>query len=343
MNVCHVNLSRHFNGSGRQALHLIKQQLREGYTLTIIARHNSPFAQKVEKLPCRLIVTRNSFLKQSAKLNCDVVHAHEDLAAQWAYMQNMRHDTPYIITRRLDKPLPSKYLLLKAYQKAHTLVGLSAKLVENLHTQFPKSTCIKIPSSPISYPVNQNKVDQIWSAHAHKTLILQASFLGKDKGFDTSIEAAKLLEERGSAVHFLFLGNGPERENLQKQANNVSNVFFMSQQDDMGSWFASANMLIHPSRSEGLGAILLEAMAAGLPTIASNTGGIPDLIDDRKTGLLIAPRNAEALANAIEELVNDQTLRETIQSGAKERLSDFDISHTSALYTQLYQNIAQVS
>jgi len=84
MKVCHINLSRRFSGSERQTLHLIKQQLREGHKLTIVARHNSVFEKEVEKLPCKLIVTRSSFTNQSSKLKnqCDLFHAHDEQGAK---------------------------------------------------------------------------------------------------------------------------------------------------------------------------------------------------------------------------------------------------------------------
>lgn len=339
MKVCHVNLARNFGGSERQTLLLITQQLREGYALTVVARHNSPFAQEVAKLPCQLITTRTSLTRQSAKLNklCEIVHAHEPGAAKWAYMQNLRHACPYVITHRTGKQVQDKYLLLKSYTKAHSLIGLSNTIVNNLKAQFPEQNCVRIPSSPVSYPVNQNKVDQIWSAHAYKTLILQATNLGKEKGYDVTIDAAKILEQANIPVHLLLLGNGSETERLKNQAQGLSNVFFMSHQKDMGTWFASANFLIHPSHQEGLGSVILEAMAAGLPVIASNTGGIPDIIEHEQTGLLIEPSNADELASAIKRLVADQALQKQLQSGAKEKLKEFDISLTNKLYTDVYK------
>ena len=113
----------------------------------------------------------------------------------------------------------------------------------------------------------------------------------------------------------------------------------MCKQEDMGTWFASANLLIHPSYKEGLGSVILEAMAAGLPVIASNTGGIPDIIENEKTGLLIEPGNAQELADAIERLANDQKLREQLQAEAKETLPAFEISQTSKLYKDLYTQV----
>src|SRR5690606_23402935 len=143
--------------------------------------------------------------------------------------------------------IKSKYLSLKAYTKANALVGLSNKIVSKLKEQFPDKNCVRIPSSPVSYPVNQNKVDQIWSAHAHKTLVLQASYLGKDKGHDVTIVAAKLVAKYNSPVHLLLPGNGSEAEDLTEQDQGLKDVFFMSHPAEMRTWFASANLFIHPS------------------------------------------------------------------------------------------------
>ena len=341
MKICHVNLARSFSGSERQTLLLITQQLRDGNKLTVIARANSAFALEVGKLPCKLITIRSSLMSQSAKLNkhCDIVHAHERYAAQWAYIQNLRHGTAYVITHRTDMPIKNKYLSLKAYEKAHALIGLSNKIVTTLNKQFEDQCCVRIASSPVSYPVNQNKVDQIWSAHSHKTLVLQAGYVGKKKGFDVTIEAAKILQQKNIPVHLLLLGDGPETETLKKQAKGLENVFFLSHQKDMGTWFASANLLIQPSKSEGLGSVILEAMAAGLPVIASNTGGIPDIIEHEQTGLLIEPGNVQELASAIERVVSDAELRNRLQAEAKEKLSQFEISRTAQRYTDLYKQV----
>tara|TARA_R110001592_G_scaffold66617_3_gene204614 strand:+ start:7042 stop:8073 length:1032 start_codon:yes stop_codon:yes gene_type:complete len=341
MKVCHINLSRRFSGSERQTLLLIKQQLREGYKLTIVARHNSAFEKEVGKLPCKLIGTRSSFTKQSAKLNkqCELFHAHDEQGAKWAYMQNLKYGSPYIITHRHDKAVLNKYFSTKAYENAHALVGLSTSIVNALKAKFSHKKCVKIPSSPVTYPLNQNKVDQIWSSHAYKFLVMHATSLEKHKGFDVTLNAARILQEKNSPVHFLLLGSGPQEVDLRNQAEALHNVFFMSTQQDMGTWFASANLLIHPSYKEGLGSVILEAMAAGLPVIASNTGGIPDIIENEKTGILIEPGNAQELASAIERLANDQGLREQLQSAAKEILPKFEISQTSKRYHELYKQI----
>lgn len=341
MKICHINLSRRFSGSERQILQLIKQQLREGCKISIVARHGSAFAQEVEKLPCTLITTRSCFLNQSAKLAkaCEIFHAHDENAAQWAYMQQLKHGSPYVITHRHTRPLTDKYFSTKTYQKAAALIGISSPIVTSLQHKFNQKPCFKIPSAPVVYPVNQNKVDQIWASHAFRFLVLQASTLEKHKGFDVTLKAAKLLQDKNSQIHFLLLGKGPLEESLIKEAESLKNVFFMSKQIDMGTWFASANILIHPAHKEGLGSVILEAMAAGLPVIASNTGGIPDIVHHDETGLLIEPGNAQALADAIERIANDKALAERLQTTAKANLPAYDITQASKQYADVYKQV----
>ena len=345
INICHVNLARGFSGGERQTLLLIKQQLREGLRLIVVARQNSPFAREVEKLPCQLITTRHWFTNHKTNLHklCDLIHVHEGQAVYWALIQNLLYGCPYIITRRIDNPIKSKYFSNLAYQKARALVGLSAEIVKVMQAAHPNKKCLKIPSSPVNYPGNQNKVDQIWSAHGYKFLVIQAGNLLKHKGFDVTLKAARLLQEQGLDMHFLLLGEGPEKEALMKQAEGLKNVSFMGKQNDMGTWFASANLLIHPSYSEGLGSVILEAMAAGLPVIGSRAGGIPDIIDDEQSGLLVQAGDAEALAKAIKRIAESESLRKQLLVGAREKLKSFDITTTTKLYIQLYNELLQES
>lgn len=343
MKICHVNLARHFSGSERQTIHLIKQQLREGYQITVVARHNTPFAKEAEKLPCALITTRKLLPNHSAKLNkqCQLVHAHDEHAAKWSLNQHSFYRTPYIITRRTTQAFSNKNVSIKAYKKAGALVGLSSAIVTTLENQFPDKACYRIPSSGIAYPIDQNKVDQIWSSHGYKFLVMQATLMDQKKGVDVTLEAARMLQKKNMEVHFLLLGSGPQKQDLMQQAKDLNNVFFMSKQDDMGTWFASANLLVHPSQSEGLGAVILEAMVAGLPVVATNVGGIPDLIESEHTGLLIQPGDAQSLADAIERMAADQQLRQQLQANAKQKIKQFDITAATKHYHNVYQHVIQ--
>ena len=159
------------------------------------------------------------------------------------------------------------------------------------------------------------------------------------KGHDVSIAAAKILANSAPNCHLYILGDGPEEENLKMLASGLQNVHFVGKQSNMGAWFEAADLLIHPSYSEGLGSVILEAQAAELPVIGARAGGIPDIIQDGENGLLIEPGDARTLAQAIISIRDDQTLRDTLRKGAETSLKDFAIEVCAKRYDGLYQNL----
>ena len=343
MHICHVNLASGFSGGERQTLQLITRQLKEGYQLTVVANPKSPFVDEIKKLNCKLILASH-FSKQHKKsvtAGCDVIHVHEGRAIYWALIQSKRFGVPYIVTRRIDNPLKNKWLSNLAYSNATALIGLSNEIVDKIKERHPNQVTYKIPSSPVSYSVEQDNVDTIWRRFSNQFLVIQAGNLLHHKGHETTVEAAKLLQEMDSNIHIALLGDGAEREKLESLVKeyDLHNVSFLGKQNRMGDWFAAADLLIHPSYSEGLGSVILEAMGAKLPVIGSNAGGIPDIIDDQESGLLVEAKNPQALANAIYEVATDKPLRNKLINGGQEKLALFDIKYTTSLYRDVYQTI----
>jgi len=341
MNICHVNLASGFSGGERQTLQLIKQQILKGYKLTVIANPKSPFVDEIKKLPIKLVLVSH-FIRAHSKAitaGCDLVHVHEGRAIYWAWLQNLLYHVPYIVTRRIDNPLKNKFLSNLAYQKASRLIGLSEAIVDAIKVRHPNAATHKIPSSPVVYPVNDEVVAKIKAQFKDKVIVIQASNLLKHKGHNISIEAFKLLQSRHPELQLVLLGDGPEKENLKQQSLGMSNVTFVGKQTDMGSWFSAADIFIHPSHSEGLGSVILEAIQAGLPVIGTNAGGIPDIIENNVSGLLVEAGNGKSLAEAITLMVEDEALKTRLLAGGKEKLKLFDIVYTCSLYDAIYRSM----
>lgn len=341
MHICHVNLASGFSGGERQTLQLIKQQVKLGYQLTVIANPKSPFVDEIKKLPCKLVFAPHFLMqhKKSITAECHLIHVHEGRAIYWAWLQSMLSAIPYVVTRRIDNPLKDKWLSRKAYEKASILVGLSNAITDAINIRHPNSNIHKIPSSPVVYPVNKEQLSDIKNQFGNKFVVIQAANLLKHKGHRTTIEAARSLQFSHPGIHFVLLGDGPERATLEKQAFGLTNVTFAGKQSEMGSWFAAADLLIHPSYSEGLGSVILEAIQAGLPVIGSRAGGIPDIIDDGVSGLLIESGDEQALADAIVSIASDNELKNSLIMGGRKKLKQFDIAYTCSLYEALYETI----
>ena len=339
MNICHVNLATGFSGGERQTLVLIKEQIKLGYTLTVVANPKSPFFVEVEKLNCRVFPSKHFLLGHRSIItkDCTLMHVHEGRAIYWAYIQKQLFKKPYIITRRIDNPLKKKALSLRAYEAASAITGVSNKVVEVVKQRHPKAHAVFIPDSPARYTSNPIEVKKIREQFEGKFLVIKAAKMYKHKGFDIAIEAAKLLNEINDDIQLALLGDGPEFEVLKAQAAGASNVYFMGDQKEIGNWFEAADLLIHTSHTEGMGSVILEAMAAGLPVIGSKAGGIPDVITHDESGLLFEIANAKQLSAHIKSIYHSKELRDKLVNGAAKHLNKFEVEATAQTYQSLYQ------
>lgn len=341
MHICHVNLASGFSGGEKQTLVLLQQQKALGYQLTVVANPASPFFQQAEALGCKMISAKKIWQAhhKEASAQCDLMHVHEGKAIYWALLQKLRSGIPYIITRRIDNPLKKKWLSEKAYHHAAHIVGVSQAVVQEVLKRHPNANCSFIPDSPARYQSNVDNVRAIRAQYQDKFLVIKAAKHLKHKGFDVAINAARILQQHSDKIHFILLGSGPEEQALKELASDLDNLSFAGNQSNMGDWFGAADLLIHTSYTEGMGSVILEAMAAGLPVIGSRAGGIPDVIQDQESGLLFDIGNAEQLASAILRIANDDTLRSRLIQGANINLSQFEIENTARRYEDLYAQI----
>ena len=153
-----------------------------------------------------------------------------------------------------------------------------------------------------------------------KKIILFVGNLFAVKGIEFLLAAISQVKRRDLRLY--LLGDGHLREELAATARQLEVddlCLFMGQRphDEVPVWLSAADCLVLPSLSEGFPTILVEAMMSGTPVVATAVGGVPEIVEHRKTGLLVPPRDPPALARAISELLTDQALAGTITENAK--------------------------
>ncbi len=159
-----------------------------------------------------------------------------------------------------------------------------------------------------------------------RTTVLFVGRLIKVKGVKYLIDAVKLLDPGKFELH--IAGDGPEHGNLEKTA--PENVFFHGYQTgkNLEELYRNADIFVLPSivddagYTEGLGTVLLEAANFSIPSIGTNVGGIPDIIRDGETGILVPQKDPAALAETIKTLAEDKTLCEKLTENARKHLKD---------------------
>jgi len=172
--------------------------------------------------------------------------------------------------------------------------------------------------------------------------VLFVGRLAPQKGVRNLVAAVGLLEDPSAQV--LLVGDGPERPALEREAQRIGvgdRLHFVGfvAHDRLPAVLAHADLLVLPSLYEELGTVLLEAMQAGLPIVASKTGGIPDVIENGVNGMLVAPGEPEALARAIDRLLADPGLTCQLSEGARERGKDYDWEVLAGRVLAVYRGV----
>ncbi len=168
-------------------------------------------------------------------------------------------------------------------------------------------------------------------------------YLYKNKGFDYLINAVKLLIKKNLNPLLIILGGGPEKnelKNLIEQLKLKKNIYILGETENASRLLRAFDIYACSSLKEGLSYTIIEAMTAGLPIVATNVGGNPELITDQKQGLIVESGNIEVLAQAIMTLKNNPVKANAYaQAAHKKALSDFEIESMIQKTNYLYQSL----
>ena len=198
---------------------------------------------------------------------------------------------------------------------------------------------------------------EVFRARSHETpyekgenpfMILCVGTLHEVKGQAYLIEACRQLQERGFNFECHFVGDGPDKKSLTElveQAVLSDKVRFDGSltRAEIARLLLDADVLTAPSvptsdgRREGIPVVLMEAMGSGVPVIASNLSGIPELVNDQLTGLLVPPRDATSLADALVSYLKDPDLRRRFGRAGREKVvGEFDLNQNAARLAQYF-------
>jgi glycosyltransferase involved in cell wall biosynthesis len=175
-----------------------------------------------------------------------------------------------------------------------------------------------------SYP-SESVIEEIkdkFSGKEKKVILLSVANLVPYKDYPTVLNALCKLKEQGYLFHYLIIGEGSERKSIELLINKLGmhgEVKFLGRQTDVKNYLHAADIFIHSSQGEGCSNSILEAMAAGLPVIASDTGGTPEIVD-AKVGRLFKYKDMDQLYLYIIELLESVELRKALGHESKERI-----------------------
>ena len=201
----------------------------------------------------------------------------------------------------------------------------AVKLILNSREKVPleKIDCIPYGIQPPSD--RYLKSNESWKKFSEPVRLIAVGRLVPEKAQGVMIDAVNILAMRNYKLSLSILGDGPLRTELEthiNQTNLAASVFLLGHQNNPYEWLQRADIFVLTSLWEGLSVALMEAMAIGLPVIATATGGTPELITHLQNGYLIPPNSPEALADAIEFLIHHPDVAKQMGENARKHISE---------------------
>ncbi|MGB5166593.1 MAG: glycosyltransferase family 4 protein [Woeseiaceae bacterium] len=336
-----MNLASEYRGGERQTELLIRELAGRGWQQRLLACEPGELLSRcadVENLEC-VEVARNPLAAGWALRGSTIAHSHEARSAYSGLLGRSLFGIPYLLTRRVVVPKKPAFLRDLAYRRATSVVGVSSAVAENLQARYPDLEVKVIADAHAGFESDDRVVEEIRSRYPGKTLIGHMGALDDAvKGQSTIIAAARLAAEQHPDWHFLLCGCGPDEQRFRDEIGSLQNIELVGWVDNVGDYLASFDLFVFPSISEALGSAILDAMQFGLPVVASNAGGIPDIVKDGENGRLIEPRNAGQLQNAIESILLTPGEIERIRQANRRRASQFSAAAMADGYERLYRN-----
>jgi glycosyltransferase involved in cell wall biosynthesis len=270
----------------------------------------------------------------------DLIHVHEARGAYWAAIESALRHTPYLITRRVLNFISSSKLTRKVYDKAAALVGVSSDVARILSEQTGRHVHTIFDSCTVHQP-QAHRVAAIRKKLGGQLVVGHVGALfDRQKGQSVLIEAFHQFCVSYPDARLVLLGDGPDRESFQLLAKSDARIIFAGFQDDVGSWLAAMDIFAFPSREEGLGSSVLDAMLLGVPVIASSVGGLPELTGANERGLLVETHDPDDWNNALRRLASDQILAATLREAAQQFALQNNVDAMSRHYLVVYEQIA---
>ena len=340
--ICHINLARGFRGGERQTELHMGELAACGVCERFVGRRGEPLLERAAAIPGVKVrgVGGTAFGAFAGGRGADLVHAHESHAAHGAYLRHRVSGEPYLMTRRVCNVPGGDPFTRAVYRRAASIASVSESVASVMAEYAPGVPRRVIHSATSELAVDPAAVAALREDMAGRTVIGQIAALDeKTKGQSYVIRAARELAADYPELLFLLVGGGPDEAWLKGLAADLENVRFTGFVTNVGDYLSALDIFMLPSMNEGLGGIVLDAMQFGLPVIATRVGGLPEVVSDGRSGLLVPPADVAALKAAIVALAEDPGLRARRGAGGQGMAERYAPARMAAQYADLYREI----
>lgn len=356
LRVLHVDTERGWRGGERQALWLAQELARRGHTSVIAARVGEPLAERASGagLPVANCSPVNELDPLAAwrlrrlirTWQIDVVHAHTAHAVAVAGLATARTSVPLVVSRRVDFPLRDNAGTRWKYGRASVIVAISHAVAAVLERSGIAADRIRVVPDGVdvhrtAVPATREVLASL-GVPVSVPLIVQVAQLVGHKDPVNFVRAIGRVRERVPTAHGLLVGDGPLRDEVKREVHALGlddALHVAGYRTDADALLAAADVACLSSREEGMGSVLLDALAFGVPIAATRAGGIPEVIVDGECGVLADPRNPTALGDAIIRLFTDGALNAHVRTNSRARAAEFSVERLTDRTMSVYESV----
>lgn len=280
----------------------------------------------------------------------DVVHTHKFGSNLWGTLIGRMTGVPVLIAH--EHTWSYRGNPLRAWLDGRVIGRLATRFVavspadaQSMVTyeRVPADKVVVLPTAYIPRSGNSRAdVRAELGLPAAAPVVATAAVLRPQKAIQVMLEAQSQVLARVPNAHLIIAGHGPERPYLERRAADLGldgHVHFLGHRNDVDAIIRSADVGAMSSDFEGMPVFTFECMANGTPLVATAVGGLPSVIDTGSTGILVPPRDPDALAEALSGLLVDPERRQAIADAASERLEPFLIESVARRFADLYERL----
>jgi glycosyltransferase involved in cell wall biosynthesis len=352
----------HLYGGAKQVVYLLSGLQQHGVESCLVCPRGSAVADAVREIGVQVeeipmggdldlgLIFRLKRIIQ--RYSPDLVHIHSrrgadilgGLAARMAGVKT-------VLSRRVDNPEHPWVVALK-YRLFDRVIAISQGIADVLNREGVPAQKLLCVRSAVDMDLYQQPCDKArfrtqFGLAEDALVIGVAAQLIPRKGHRYLLQAMPGLVEAFPQLHLLLFGKGPLQSTLEQQIEALQlqqHVTLAGFRDDLPRLLSCLDLLVHPALMEGLGVSLLQAASAGLPIVAVDAGGMPEAVDDGVSGLLVPPGSDEALANGIQQLLADETLRRRMgESGREKMRRGFSVEQMVLGNLAVYRDLLSIS
>lgn len=336
LKILHIDPERLWGGGERQVIGLLDYLSRSGHESHLLCHPDGALVREARKIGTKVhsLRLRNdldlgpvfSVRRLIRHESYDIVHFHTKRAHAFSlWLGSAAPGKKRVVTRRMDYPVRRGWYDRYLYnRRVDGVIAISEQIAALLVAGGVRREKIRVIHSGVDpEPFAAAAVSR---GDNRAPVIGTAAVLEERKGHRFLLEAAVELKRQGHRLKYRIAGDGSQREKLEQLAQSLGllqEVEFLGFVSDVPAFLSSIDIFVLPSLFEGLGVAVLEAMAAARPVVASDTGGLRELVVDGETGLLAAPGDSVSLARAISKLIAERERMRAMGANGRARVEKY--------------------